>query len=93
MQLTMTPITRNEWVEREGKTEERGNEGVTVRWFSALHRDVPEEWLPYYEWTMWVESEVAKGRVFNGLVEGEDDEGDASGAEGQGIQWPCEGRK
>ncbi|CAG8972414.1 hypothetical protein HYALB_00001102 [Hymenoscyphus albidus] len=90
MQLIMTPITRNEWVAREDKKKRTENEEVTARWFSALHRNVPAEWMPYYEWTMWVESEVAKGRVFNGLVEGENEEGAATLEEkpqGPSVNW------
>ncbi|TVY40685.1 hypothetical protein LOCC1_G007685 [Lachnellula occidentalis] len=64
LQLTMTPVTNNEWVEKDRMTKH----GVTSRWFGALRRDIPEDMKGYYEWPMWVEKEVKHDRLYNGIV-------------------------
>ena len=71
MQLIMTPVTRNEWAGRDERRQHRDNEGTTVKWFRPLHQNVPKEWMVYYEWTMWVEREVWRGTIFNGVVDEE----------------------
>jgi hypothetical protein len=64
----MTPITQNEHLDENSTEGARKNAGTTGRWFRPLHKDVPAEFLKYYEWPMWVEREVIEGRVFNGVV-------------------------
>lgn len=71
LQITMTPITRYEWVGRDtprAKTSQ-DSDGQTRGWFRKLHRAFPEEMRRYYAWTLWVEREAGKGRVFNGIVD------------------------
>ncbi|TVY31630.1 Sterol uptake control protein, partial [Lachnellula subtilissima] len=67
LQLTMTPVTKNEWVGKDRMTKH----GVTSRWFGSLHRDVPEDMMVYYEWPLWVEKEVKQDRLYNGVVKRE----------------------
>jgi hypothetical protein len=72
----MTPITQNEHLEETPSKGARENAGTTGRWFRPLHKNVPAEFLKYYEWPMWVEREVNAKRVFNGVVVREDENGD-----------------
>jgi hypothetical protein len=68
LQLTMTPVTKNEWVEKDVPKGRMTRNGVTSRWFSSLHNNIPDDMREYYEWPMWVENEVKQNRVFNGVV-------------------------
>lgn len=66
LQLTMAPITRSEWEDDKAAKDDQGGKD-SAKWFIALHRNVPDEMMEYYEWTMWVESEVSAGRIYNGV--------------------------
>jgi hypothetical protein len=74
LQLTLTPVSKNEWAEKDVPKQKMTNNGVTSRWFPALHKDIPEELMEYYEWPLWVENEVKENRVYNGVVKREVEE-------------------
>jgi hypothetical protein len=63
LQLIMTPITVKEKEGRARSTED--NDGVTARWLIALHSNIAPSMVTYYEWTMWIEQEVNRGRIYN----------------------------
>jgi hypothetical protein len=89
----MTPITQNEHIEGSSPKEARENAGTTGRWFRPLHKDVPAEFLEYYEWPMWVEKEVIEGRVFNGVVKRENENGEfIEEAAPHYGEWPARNR-
>lgn len=68
MQLIMTPITRAEWKDRESYKSDEGD-GTTGRWLRTLHSTIPVHMLKYYEWTLWVDDEVQRGRLYNGVYD------------------------
>ena len=41
----------------------QSTDGTTARWLVALHCDIKPEMRPYYEWPIWVENEMAMGRL------------------------------
>ena len=68
MQLIMTPISKVEYVGRPSRAQSPepsrvNNDGTTVRWLKALHRNIPPHMLKYYEWPLFIENEVAHGRI------------------------------
>jgi hypothetical protein len=57
MQLVMTPITKYEWDGRRNATA--GNKDrKTGHWLKAIHATIPKGMECYYQWTLWVESEL-----------------------------------
>ncbi|EPE36574.1 Zn2/Cys6 DNA-binding protein [Glarea lozoyensis ATCC 20868] len=94
LQLVMTPITQNEHLDNGDPTKEiRENSGTTGRWFRPLHRNVPDDMLEYYKWPMWVEKEVMGGRVFDGVVRKEDENGEViDGVVPCFGEWPAKNR-
>ncbi|KAE8448950.1 hypothetical protein EG329_008746 [Mollisiaceae sp. DMI_Dod_QoI] len=68
MQLIMTPITKAEQRGRESAAAGEGD-GTTGRWLKTLHSNIPAHLLEYYEWTLWVDDEVQKGRLYNGVYD------------------------
>ncbi|CZR59518.1 uncharacterized protein PAC_09410 [Phialocephala subalpina] len=68
MQLIMTPISKAEWKDRKGAVSGDGD-GTTGRWLQNLHSRIPVHLLEYYEWTLWVDAEVQKGKIFNGVYD------------------------
>ncbi|KUJ12226.1 uncharacterized protein LY89DRAFT_225053 [Mollisia scopiformis] len=71
MQLIMTPITKSEWKDRESAARESDEvgDGSTGRWLKTLHDNMPLHLIEYYEWTLWIDDEVQKGRIYNGVYE------------------------
>lgn len=71
MQLIMTPITKTEWRNRESADREadEGGDGTTGNWLQTLHATIPVHLLDYYEWTKWIDGEVQKGRIYNGVYD------------------------
>jgi hypothetical protein len=65
LQLIMTPFTRRETAgsRRRNATMGQNNDGTTARWLVALHRNIKPEMRPYYEWPIWVETEVAARKL------------------------------
>ena len=68
MQLIMAPISKVEWAGRPPRQSPpepaaENNDGTTVRWLNALHRNIPPHMLKYYEWSMFIEDEVRQGRI------------------------------
>lgn len=68
LQLTMTPVMENVRENIDSPQAEKTKNGVTSRWFPALHNNIPDELREYCEWTLWVENEVKQDRVYNGVV-------------------------
>jgi hypothetical protein len=67
LQIIMEPITQQE-VPKDRADRAKDEPKTAGKWLKPLHESVPAEWLPYYEWPMWVEKEVLKGRIFDGSV-------------------------
>ncbi|KAF8855516.1 hypothetical protein BDZ45DRAFT_502767 [Acephala macrosclerotiorum] len=68
LQLIMTPISKGEWKDREAAVSGDGD-GTTGRWLQTLHSRIPVHLLEYYEWTLWVDAEVQRGKIFNGVYD------------------------
>jgi hypothetical protein len=75
LQIVMDPITQQE-VPKNRAARTRDESKQAGKWFKPLHKSVPAEWLPYYEWPMWVEKEVLEGRIVDGSVSIEGEVGD-----------------
>jgi hypothetical protein len=63
LQIIMTPFTRRETVGRRNAATGQSPDGTTARWLVALHRDIKSEMRPYYDWPIWVQNEMAAGRL------------------------------
>ncbi|KAH7356409.1 hypothetical protein BKA65DRAFT_579287 [Rhexocercosporidium sp. MPI-PUGE-AT-0058] len=74
LQLIMTPITNSERAHRQlvNPDEEPDNptrSNPTVGWLASLHSNIPPEMMEYFEWTLWVEQEVHKGKLYSGVYD------------------------
>ena len=63
LQIIMTPFTRRETDGRRRAVTRQSTDGTTARWLVALHQDIKSEIRPYYEWPIWVQDEMAAGRL------------------------------
>lgn len=67
LQLIMDPIAKKEQTLKATRCPvEEDKRAATAGWLAALHRNVPPPLLKYYVWTMWIEREVSRGRIFEG---------------------------
>ncbi|KAH7407986.1 hypothetical protein BKA64DRAFT_706389 [Cadophora sp. MPI-SDFR-AT-0126] len=74
MQLIMTPITNSERAHRQlvnpdEKYDDPTRSNPTIGWLSSLHSNIPADMMEYFKWTLWVEQEVHKGRLYTGVYE------------------------
>ncbi|KAK0099353.1 hypothetical protein ONS95_003574 [Cadophora gregata] len=74
MQLIMTPITNSERAPRQlvnpdQEYNDPTRSNPTVGWLSSLHSDIPDHMMEYFQWTLWVEQEVHKGKLYTGVYD------------------------
>ena len=70
----MTPITNSERVHRQlvnpdEEFPDATRSNPTIGWLSSLHSNIPPEMMGYFEWTLWVEQEVHKGKLYSGVYD------------------------